>query len=504
MKNRLIVPILLLGVFLCACNLPALLSRPTASATAPQPGFSFPAWGDRASFRDGLSPSSQPILGQLPDATEYHLDLNLNDDLLHATGVEDIRYVNRTGAALDDIVLRLYSNLLGGRSEIVQSSVNGGAIAPSLSAADSVLRLPLAAPLEAGQAALIHLSFKLTIPNNIHTSYGIFAYTDGVLSLAHAYPMVAVHDGKGWNEEIPSPWGDVLYNETCFYSVRIEAPSNLILAATGREVFHQSNGTRQQAAFADGPARDFYLAASADYVRTSKSAAGITINSYAPHGDEAMSRQALDVASAALQDFSSRYAPYPYAEFDLVAIPTQALGIEYPGLVAILSDLYRRAAAGDNRASQTIEFTVAHETGHQWFYNLVGNNQLDEPWLDESLTQFATWQYYVDRYGPSAAETFKSQDLQGNWNSIQDAAIPIGEPVAAYTESQYVGIIYGRGPFFFMALDQQIGQQEFDLFLRDYVHSYAWGIASADGLKAVAEKDCGCNLTPIFQTWVYP
>ena len=27
---------------------------------------------------------------------------------------------------------------------------------------------------------------------------------------------------------------------------------------------------------------------------------------------------------------------------------------------------------------------VAHEVGHQWFYNLVGNDQVDQPWLDEA------------------------------------------------------------------------------------------------------------------------
>ncbi|MCK7481703.1 MAG: hypothetical protein M0C28_34445 [Candidatus Moduliflexus flocculans] len=37
-----------------------------------------------------------------------------------------------------------------------------------------------------------------------------------------------------------------------------------------------------------------------------------------------------------------------------------------------------------------MESTVAHEVGHQWFYHLVGNDQLDDPWLDESLTQFVT------------------------------------------------------------------------------------------------------------------
>ena len=34
------------------------------------------------------------------------------------------------------------------------------------------------------------------------------------------------------------------------------------------------------------------------------------------------------------------------------------------------------------------KYVVHHETAHQWFYSLVGNDQALDPWLDEAL---ATW-----------------------------------------------------------------------------------------------------------------
>ena len=55
-----------------------------------------------------------------------------------------------------------------------------------------------------------------------------------------------------------------------------------------------------------------------------------------------------------------------------------------------------------------MEGTVAHEVGHQWFYNLVGDDQLDDPWLDESFAQFATLQYFTDEYGASGADGFRN------------------------------------------------------------------------------------------------
>ncbi|MGH3981306.1 MAG: M1 family aminopeptidase [Pseudonocardiaceae bacterium] len=42
---------------------------------------------------------------------------------------------------------------------------------------------------------------------------------------------------------------------------------------------------------------------------------------------------------------------------------------------------------GDVRRSQ-LRALVAHEVAHQWVYSLVGNNQAENPWLDESLATF--------------------------------------------------------------------------------------------------------------------
>ncbi len=504
MMNRRI-PLAALALLLAlqlACSaqsLPALLPWKPAGTGTPTALRA----EDRAVYRAGLSASGQAALAGLPGATVYAIDLSIAGDRIHATGSEDVRYTNRTGTTLSEIVLRLFSNLLGGRSDVSAVSVDGRDVTPAFELRDSVRKIAQPAPIPPGGRIVIHVDFSLTVPTSLDVSYGIFAYTQGVLSLAHFYPMVAVYDGKGWNEEVPSPWGDVLYNQASFYLVNVEAPADLVLAASGREVGRQAEGGLQRVTFADGPGRDFYLAASADYAVTSQTVDGITLNSYAPRGDEARSRLALETGAAALQDYSRRYAPYPYAQFNLVAIPTAALGIEYPGLVAIARDLYDPQAMAGREGEATLEFTVAHETGHQWFYNLVGNNQLDEPWLDESLTQFVTWQYFLDHDGPAEAAMFKQVVFQSSWDSVQDADIPIGEPVSAYTESQYGAIFYGRGPLFFMALEDRIGQAHFDAFLHDYTQTYSWGVATTDGLKQIAEKDCSCDLTPLFQEWVY-
>jgi aminopeptidase N len=202
--------------------------------------------------------------------------------------------------------------------------------------------------------------------------------------------------------------------------------------------------------------------------------------------------------------YSDHYAPFPYTEFDIVSTPTLALGIEYPGMVAITSRIYD--VDGEYRGAPTsiyMESTVAHEVGHQWFYGLIGDDQLDDPWLDESLTQFVTFQYYEDEQGSQGAEAFR-RSLEGRWDSIGRAHIPVGLPVAGYKDGEYSAIVYGRGPLFFIALRQKMGIEKFNAFLKEYAETLSWGIATPEVLQALAEKHCGCELDDMFAEWVYP
>ena len=215
-------------------------------------------------------------------------------------------------------------------------------------------------------------------------------------------------------------------------------------------------------------------------------------------------KTALDVAIEAFKLYDERYAPYPYTEFDIVSTPTYALGIEYPGVIAITDRIYDMSGTlSGSPNSVMMEATVAHEAGHQWFYNLVGNDQLDEPWLDESLTQFVTWQYFADRYGSSGASGFE-QSLRSRWARVDNQAIPIGLPVADYEGTAYGAIIYGRGALFFEALRNEMGVDTFDAFMKDYTTSNEWGISTTDSMKQLAEKDCGCDLSNLYKKWVYP
>jgi aminopeptidase N len=334
-------------------------------------------------------------------------------------------------------------------------------------------------------------------------NYGVLAYFDNVLTLAHAYPMIAVYDDEGWNAEIPPQSGDVTYADASFFLVKVSAPKDLTLVTSGREISRDEAEQVQTLSVANGPARDFYLAASPDYEEISQTLGEVTIHSYGPPGFEDGTQMALDVAARAIAGFSARYAPFPYTEFDIVATPTLALGIEYPGIIAITQRIYEvDQNVRGTPASVYMESTVAHEVGHQWFYNLVGDDQLDDPWLDESLTQFATLQYYADEYGAQGEQGYRSS-LEGRWESVGRADIPVGLPVAEYSGQEYSAIVYGRGALFFVALREEMGTETFDAFLKEYTETLSWGIATPEYLQSLAEKHCACELDPVFDEWVY-
>ncbi|HEX9388524.1 MAG TPA: M1 family metallopeptidase [Anaerolineales bacterium] len=498
--KRLVVSFLSLSLILVACSAPEPTATPTST---PLPDIFNTPWDDLSIFKSGLIQSEQSVLSELTKASVYHLEFNIAEDIVHVTGKEEVRYTNAEEVALDQVQLRLFPNILGGEMTTSNVKVDGKSVTPKLDLEKSLLILPFANPIEPSQSVTLSMDFAVTIPQSVELNYGVLAYFDDVLALAHAYPMICVYDDEGWNAEIPPQSGDVTYADESFYVVKVTALKDLTLVTTGKKLDSHEAGQTQTLTVVSGPARDFYLVASPNYTEVSQTFGEVTIHSYAPEESTKGAKMALDVASRAIKDYGARYAPFHYTEFDIVSTPTLALGIEYPGMIAITSRIYD--VDSDYRGTPTkiyLESTVAHETGHQWFYSLVGDDQLDDPWLDESLTQFATLQYYTDEYGESGASGFEAS-LNGRWGSVNYEKIPIGLPVAEYSDQEYGAIVYGRGPLFFVALKDEMGAEAFDAFLKDYTETLSWKISTPQTLQSLAEKHCACDLQKIFNEWVY-
>jgi hypothetical protein len=490
--------------------LPVSTATPViVSLATPQPvSTSIPAvvdnWGDRAIFRSGLIQSEQKALEQLPGASIYHLDVQLADDLASLQGQERVRYTNQEDKALDAIYFQLFPNQTGGKTNVTAVKVDGKEAQPVYEADQSTLKVPLPAPLQPGQPVVLQLDFKVEIPTSVGGSYGLFGYLDHILVLDGFYPAIPAYDERGWHAgKLPSN-ADSTYQDASFYVVRVTAPASLTLVASGVQAERAEKDNQQVVTFAAGPVRDFYMAASDRFTLISETTGETRVNSYAFKESVDGAKLALKTAVNAIKSFSARFGAYPYTEFDVVSTPMQgASGIEYPGMTGINYTMYDlKTMVSGNPAAAMLESTVAHEVGHQWFYNIIGNDQINEPWVDEAVTQYVTGLYFLDMYGTQGMESYRNSWL-ARWDRTERSKVPIGQPAGSYQGKEYSAIVYGRGPLFVEALAQKLGTA-FDPFMRDYYQSYQWHIGTTAGFKQLAEKHCQCDLTPLFAEWVYP
>jgi hypothetical protein len=489
------------GIFvllLCGCQVfaPSVAPAPTNAPTATPVSEN---WDDRTTFRSGLIKDEQPTLEQLAGASTYHIEVQIADNFSALQGQERVRYTNLSGQPLDAVYFQLFPNMAGGKSVVSGVTVNGQPVSPVYEAENSTVRVPLAVQLQVGKSVIIQMDFKVDLPLSAGGNYGLFGYIDKILVLDGFYPAIPVVDAKGWHSGKLPPNSDTTFQAASFYWVKVTAPASLVMITSGNEVGRSKVDSRQVVTYAAGPARDFYLAASDRFEVIREKVGETTVNSYAFKESLEGSQLALRTAVNAIKSYSARFGTYPYTEFDVVSTPMQgAYGIEYPGITGINYSLYD--LKGSNNAI-TLESTVAHEVGHQWFYNAVGNDQINEPWLDESVTQYVTALYFQDMYGAQGFAGYRDT-WTSRWDRVERKTIPIGLPAGSYQGREYGAIVYGRGPLFLDALAQKMGQPVFDTFLRDYYSAYEWQVSTTAGFKQLAEKKCSCDLSGLFREWV--
>ncbi|GAB4454294.1 MAG: hypothetical protein Kow0031_36370 [Anaerolineae bacterium] len=171
--------------------------------------------------------------------------------------------------------------------------------------------------------------------------------------------------------------------------------------------------------------------------------------------------------------------------------------MEYPGIIVAAEGLYK----GEGGFFQHV---IGHEVAHQWWYGLVGNNQVLEPWLDEALTNYSTVLYWEAAEGQSSADyiigTLFTDPYQRARNSGADRAV-VG-PVEGFSQAQYGDIVYGKGSLFFHALRQQVGDEVYFEIMERYLSRHKYRLATAADLIDTIETVTGQSAKPLTETWL--
>ncbi|MDW8097905.1 MAG: M1 family metallopeptidase [Anaerolineae bacterium] len=452
-------------------------------------------------FEYAMIPAARGDVAQVVTAlhpTRYQMDLRFDPVAYTVIGREIVHYTNTEGVPLDAVYFRLFPNLPGlGWAAVSMLTVDRIPVTPRAELEGSALRVPLQPPLSPGNSVTFELDFAVKVPIELGSNYGAFAYVDGVLALAGFYPIIPVYD-EGWNVEIAPTYGDITYTDTSLYLVRFTLPTGWQAAASGSALAVRDNGDGTTTwTFVTGPMRDFNLVASPEYVASETRVGATTVRSYYKPADAAGGQRALEYAARALEYFNEAFGPYPFAELDVAATPNTAAGIEYPGLIVIAQRLYEQM-------DSFFEWATVHETAHQWWYSLVGSDQVDEPWLDESLTQYVTLMYVEKTKGPLAAMAARQIAFERPYRQLVDEGRdqPVGQPVRAFSEGDYGAVVYAKGPLFFDALRRAMGDQAFRAFLRAYFEAYRYRIATPEALLATAGEVCRCDVRPIYEEWI--
>jgi len=147
---------------------------------------------------------------------------------------------------------------------------------------------------------------------------------------------------------------------------------------------------------------------------------------------------------------------------------------------------------------------VVHEVGHQWWYSLVGNDQVDDPWLDEALTQYSTLLYYEDRYGTDLAANLLDEVFRQPYDELVQSGhdAPVGMPVAAYSDADYGSVVYRKGPLYFHKLRRAVGDESFRAILQTYFERNRYGVTGPEDWLAAVKEVVGDEYRPLYEQWI--
>jgi aminopeptidase N len=225
---------------------------------------------------------------------------------------------------------------------------------------------------------------------------------------------------------------------------------------------------------------------------------GTRVTSFWLPGNEGAGRAALIYTVAALRIYSDNFGPYPFRDLRVAPAPIGFRGMEYPQVVMLGPELY-------NRFRENLEVLIAHEVAHQWWYQMVHNDPVNEPWLDESLAEYSMKIYMEKLRGRRDANqlVFKRWQVPLNGLIEQGKDTLVNGRVSSFDDgSQYETIVYGKGALFYEALRKQLGDRRFFRFLHNYLEKHRWGIVDSATWQADLAALQDPAVDALYQQWV--
>lgn len=375
--------------------------------------------------------------------TSYVIKAKLDYAAGTISAVETITLTNASSGPISRINLSVMPRAFGELTAIGSYMVDGVKTTASWTN-NANLSLQLGRNVAVGETAVVRLVFKLRATSTVNTSLqGRFSKANGIMQVSHWFPIISDGHPMRYPGDSQYTWAASkirLELQTESDAVRIAAPGKVILSS-GRDHIYELTD-----------ARDFAFGASPSYRTTVGSAAGVKVVAYSTTGSGST---ALSYAMSALTRLESLLGEYPWPRFVIAQTGRNGSGNEYPGIAFLGGPLF---------TSRTV---VAHETAHQWFYAIVGNDQIDEPWLDEGIAEFLTAYLYGG---------FESYVSSKPVNTSSTAFPNIPAPLTSEDPGSYDQTIYYKSAKFLSGLRTRMGTATFFGALRTLVDEQRGGV----------------------------
>ncbi len=452
--------------------------------------------------------------GQKSILTEYLITCELNGNVLD--GVERVDFYNNTDNAIYELKFNLFGNafrkgakyspiapqytsraypngLSYGDMTVKQVKSGGKDLSFSIGGEDqNILIVVLEKEIYPEERADVEIFYTLNLANVVART----GYTDRVVNLANFYPILCAYD-NGFYECVYYSTGDPFYSDVANYTLNFTCDKDYVVACGGKEIKTQTNGDKKIVQYNLSNARSLALVLSKEFQILTDNSTGIEIKYY--FYNDTSPKKSLEYAVKSMKLFCEKFGDYPYPTYSVVQTEFIQGGMEFPALVMI-SDNLEPSAFGE---------VIVHETAHQWWQSVVGNNEIEHGFLDEGLTEYSVVIFYEnypeynlkrEQLIDSSEKTYKVfcsvyDKIYGKVNTVMNRSLK-----DFTSEYEYVNMAYIKPCIMFDTLRQTIGDKAFFKGLEKYYKTYAFLNATPDDLVGVFES-CGADVTGFFYSF---
>ena len=193
------------------------------------------------------------------------------------------------------------------------------------------------------------------------------------------------------------------------------------------------------------------------------------------------------------------YGEYRWDRYDVIFLPSSFPfgGMENPRLTFATPTIL----AGD----RSLVALIAHELAHSWSGNLVTNATWDDFWLNEGFTVYFEQRIMESIYGREYSEMLARLSLDGLLAEIKelearDTWLKL-DLRGRNPDDGMTSIAYDKGYFFLRMLEEKVGREKFDQFLKSYFKKFAFQSMTTEGFLSYLQENLDEKID--FNAWVY-